>query len=63
MSYEYRLYLPGPDQPIDFEDDQIYLDIPMSGIVTEQQWMVIPLTVPVVSVYQIYSVKNIPLLD
>ena len=40
----------GPDQPIDFDKDEIRLDLPMEGInVTDNTWNIVPLMEPVVS--------------
>ena len=41
----------GPDQPIEFESDQIRLDIPLKGITLEEGWKLTPLIPPVVSLY------------
>ena len=40
---------PGPDQPIDFEGNEIRLDLPMELTAVKDKWTIIPLTDPVVS--------------
>ena len=40
--------LAGPDQPIEFEGDEIRLDIPM-GETEVNKWTILPLIEPVVS--------------
>ena len=52
MKEEYSQALPGPDQPVEFESDEIKLDIPEDGISLQGGWMITPLASPVVSVYQ-----------
>ena len=42
--------LPGPDQPVDFESDQIEVDIPLDGVTLDGGWVITPLTAPVVSI-------------
>ena len=59
MKQEYhrdKLALPGPDQPVDFESEQIKLDIPLDGITLEEGWKITPLTAPVVSAYLVSMV-------
>ena len=53
MELKYTEAVPGPDQPVDFESDQIELDIPDEGV-SLQGWRIIPLTAPVVSVCHSY---------
>ena len=40
--------LPGPDLLVDFEKDQIKLDIPEEGITLDEGWTITPLIPPVV---------------
>ena len=40
--------LPGPDELVEFESNEIKLDIPLEGITLEAGWKITPLTVPVV---------------
>ena len=47
--YQERQALAGPDQLVDFESDQIKLDIPLDGITLKGGWIITPLTAPVVS--------------
>ena len=65
MEQKYTEAHPGPHQPIDFESDQIKLDIPVGGV-SLQGWRIIPLTAPVVSVcHSVYCMDNqtqLPLL-
>ena len=46
--HQKRLALLGPDQPVDFESEQIKLNIPNDGI-TVNGWKITPLIAPVVS--------------
>ena len=39
----------GPAQPVQFESEQIELDIPLEGVKLEEGWVITPLTAPVVS--------------
>lgn len=48
--------LSGPDQPVEFEADQIRLDIPPKGIVLEEGWKLVPLITPVVSMIYVVHV-------
>ena len=41
--------LAGPDQPVDFESDEIRLDIPMEETKINDNWTIVPLIDPVVS--------------
>ena len=44
------------DQQIEFESDRITLDIPITGVITENKgWKIIPLFSPVVSQLQLQS--------
>ena len=47
--HQERQALVGPVQPVDFESDQIKLDIPPDGITIKGGWIITPLTAPVVS--------------
>ena len=46
--YQKKQAQSGHTQPIDFESDQITLDIPMTGV-TSNGWKISPLFPPVVS--------------
>ena len=52
-----KLYCPhdggvrGPEQTIEFESNQIKLDIPTEGIELQNGWKVTPILNPVVSIY------------
>ena len=50
MKQEYSGALPGPDQLVDFESDQIEMDIPFEGVPVQGGWTITPLAAPVVSV-------------
>ena len=50
MKQEYSEAVPGPDQPVDFESDQIELDIPDDGVSLQGGWIITPLTTPVVGI-------------
>ena len=39
----------GTAQPVQFESEQIELDIPLEGVKLEEGWVITPLTAPVVS--------------
>ena len=41
--------LPGPDQPVEFEGDEIRLDLPMEETNIDENWTIVPLIDPVVS--------------
>ena len=41
--------LPGPEQPVNFESNQIKLDVPQEGIRLSSGWVITPLTAPFVS--------------
>ena len=41
--------LPGPDQPVDFEGEEIRLDLPMEETKINDKWTIVPLIDPVVS--------------
>ena len=43
----------GPEQTIEFESNQIKLDIPTEGIELENGWKVTPILNPVVSIFSI----------
>ena len=45
----------GPDQPVDFEKDDIRLDLPMKETKINDTWTIVPLTEPIVSYT---SIKN-----
>ena len=55
VELKYNQALPGPDQPVDFESDQIELGIPEDGITLQGGWVLTPLTTLVVSVYDIHE--------
>ena len=40
----------GPEQPIEFESNEIKLDIPREGTKLKEGWMVIPMIKPIVSI-------------
>ena len=44
----------GPEQTIEFESNQIKLDIPIEGIELENGWKVTPILNPVVSVFFLF---------
>ena len=54
--HEQQRALSGPDQPVEFEADQIRLDIPPKGIVLEEGWKLVPLIAPVVSIIHVLHV-------
>ena len=41
--------LPGPDQPVEFEGEEIRLDLPMEETRINDKWTIVPLINPVVS--------------
>ena len=41
--------LPGSDLPVDFETEEIELDIPEEGLTLDEGWIITPLIPPVVS--------------
>ena len=41
--------LPGPVLPVDFESEQIELDIPEEGLTLDEGWTITPLIPPLVS--------------
>ena len=41
--------LRGPDQPVDFEGEEIRLDLPMEKTKINDKWTIMPLIDPVVS--------------
>ena len=41
--------LPGPDQPVEFEGEEIRLDFPMEETKINEKWTIVPLIDPVVS--------------
>ena len=43
--------LPGPEQPINFQSEQIKLDIPDEGTTLKSGWVITPLTAPFVSAH------------
>ena len=43
--------MPGPDELVEFELNEIKLDIPLEGMTLEGGWKITPLTVPVVRDY------------
>ena len=45
--------LPGPEQLVEFELDQITLNIPPEGITLKEGWKITPLIVPVVSTHNV----------
>ena len=48
--YRKQRALPGPDQPIEFEGEEIRLDLPMSEKkIMDNKWAIVPLIPPVVS--------------
>ena len=47
-AYERSRALPGPDESVEFESNEIKLDIPQGGITLEGGWKITPLTVPIV---------------
>ena len=55
MKQEYSEAVPGPDQPVDFESDQIELDIPDDGVSLQGGWTITPLTTPVVSINTFFN--------
>ena len=48
--YQQKGALEGPDQPLDFESEEVRLDVPWpAGVKLEGGWKLTPLTNPVVS--------------
>ena len=41
----------GPDQPVDFVDNEIRLDLPMEETKVNDVWTIVPLVDPAVSSY------------
>ena len=48
--------LAGPDQPVEFEGEEIRLDLPMEETRINDKWTIVPLIDPVVSmvIYRYY---------
>ena len=46
--------LPGPDQPVEFEGEEIRLDLPMEEMKINDKWTIVPLIDPMVSSYTLY---------
>ena len=47
--YEEEGAIPGPDQLVDFEGEDIRLDLPMEETIVKDKWTIVPLIDPVVS--------------
>ena len=45
---------PGPDQPIEFEGEEIRLDLPMEETKINDKWTIVPLIDPMVSISILY---------
>ena len=46
--------LPGPDQPVEFEGEEIRLDLPMEETKINDKWTIVPLIDPMVSISTLY---------
>ena len=49
--YKEQGALEGPDQPVEFEEEEIRLDFPMEETKINDKWTIVPLIDPVVSIY------------
>ena len=47
--YKEEKALPGPDQLVDFEGEEIRIDLPMEETKINDKWTIVPLIDPVVS--------------
>lgn len=61
MSYRERNFIPELEMAVEFEEDQIELDIPMEGITTKGGWKIIPHMPPVV--WELYQISSFWIID
>ena len=55
--------IPGPNQLVEFQKDMITLDIPIDGVTINDDWRLMPLMRPVVSILKLCKVVYIPVVN
>ena len=63
MSYREKIFLPELEMAVEFEEDEIKLDIPMEGIATKGGWKITPHMPPVVWELNIYQISSFWIID